>query len=82
MTLGDIKRFQLPPIDPAGAWLFLWRVASMQAEALDVAAAWGFTPKAEIVWVKTTRPRRIARPWSVRRALRSTATGGVGLPRR
>ena len=61
MTLDDIKRFPLPPLDPAGSWLFLWRVASMQAEALEVAAAWGFTPKAEVVWVKTTndgsRPR-------------------------
>lgn len=61
LTLHDIKRFQLPDLDPAGCWLFLWRVASMQGEALEVAAAWGFTPKGEIVWVKTTndgsRPR-------------------------
>jgi N6-adenosine-specific RNA methylase IME4 len=34
--------------------LFLWRVSSMQAEALEVIDAWGFEPKAEIVWVKTT----------------------------
>lgn len=54
MTLDDIKRFPLPPLAPAGSWLVLWRVGSMQAEALDVAAAWGFTPKAEVVWVKTT----------------------------
>ena len=55
MTFDDIKRFPLPPLDPTGSWLFLWRVASMQAEALEVAAAWGFTPKAEVVWVKTTK---------------------------
>ena len=34
--------------------LFLWRVASMQKEALDVMDAWGFTPKSEIVWLKKT----------------------------
>ena len=35
------------------AWLFLWRVASMPAPALRVAAAWGFEPVSEICWVKT-----------------------------
>lgn len=34
--------------------LFLWRVASMQEEALAVMKAWGFTQKAEVVWVKKT----------------------------
>lgn len=33
--------------------LFLWRVASMQQQALHVAESWGFTVKTEIVWVKT-----------------------------
>lgn len=32
--------------------LFLWRVASMQQEALDVMRAWGFTLKTEVCWVK------------------------------
>ena len=36
------------------AWLFLWRVSAMQEEALEVMRAWGFVPKAELVWVKTT----------------------------
>lgn len=34
--------------------LFLWRVAAMQQEALDVMAAWGFTLKTELVWLKRT----------------------------
>jgi len=34
--------------------LFLWRVASMQQEALDVVKAWGFTLKTELVWLKRT----------------------------
>ena len=36
------------------ARLFLWRVASMQQEALNVMDRWGFTLKAEIVWKKLT----------------------------
>lgn len=37
------------------AILFLWRVAAMQQDALDVVRAWGFgAPKAEIVWLKKT----------------------------
>lgn len=42
----------------ADAWLFLWRVASQQEEALRVVRAWGFVPKAEIVWVKTKACKR------------------------
>lgn len=34
--------------------LFLWRVASMQQEALDVMRAWGFTLKSEVAWRKLT----------------------------
>jgi N6-adenosine-specific RNA methylase IME4 len=34
------------------ALLFLWRVASMPQEALDVIRYWGFEPKSEIVWIK------------------------------
>lgn len=36
------------------AMLFLWRLASMQRDALDVAASWGFRVVAEVVWVKRT----------------------------
>jgi len=35
--------------------LFLWRVASMQQEALDVMKAWGFTLKTEVVWAKVSK---------------------------
>lgn len=38
----------------ADAYLLFWRVASMQPEALRVVAAWGFTVKTEIVWLKRT----------------------------
>lgn len=53
MPTADIYRLQLPPVQDH-AVLFLWRLASMPQEALDVARAWGFEPKTEIVWIKQT----------------------------
>ena len=53
LDVRDIIRFPLPPIAD-NAILFLWRVSSMQEEALRVVDAWGFTLKTEIVWIKRT----------------------------
>lgn len=53
MDWRDIARFPLPPLADDCA-LFMWRVASMQHEALAVIDAWGFTLKTEIVWEKLT----------------------------
>ena len=53
MSLEEIKNYELPPLAD-DCRLFLWRVASMQQEALDVIEAWGFTLKAEMVWRKMT----------------------------
>ena len=53
MTTYDICKFPLPPLTD-DAVLFLWRVASMQQSALDVAAAWGFVVKSEVIWLKKT----------------------------
>lgn len=53
LRTADICAFALPPLAP-DACLLLWRVASMQQEALDVIKAWGFTLKTEIVWEKLT----------------------------
>ena len=54
LTIPDICSFPLPPIADDAA-LFLWRVGAMQREALDVAEAWGFVVKAELVWEKLRR---------------------------
>lgn len=54
MSLRDIMDYPLPPIND-DARLFLWRVSSMQDEALKVCQAWGFKPKSELVWIKTTK---------------------------
>jgi N6-adenosine-specific RNA methylase IME4 len=54
LALPELLRFPLPPLAD-DAVLFLWRVASMQQEALDVVKAWGFTVKTEIVWQKMTK---------------------------
>lgn len=53
LSVEDICRFALPPIAD-DAWLFLWRVSAMVEEAYQVARAWGFTPKSELVWEKFT----------------------------
>ena len=53
LSLSDIQRFPLPDIADE-AILFLWRVSSQVEEAYAVVRAWGFVPKAEIVWIKTT----------------------------
>jgi N6-adenosine-specific RNA methylase IME4 len=53
MPTPDLCRFPLPPLED-DSLLLLWRVSAMQQDALDVAKAWGFTLKSEIVWEKTT----------------------------
>lgn len=57
MSIAELKLLPVcgwfPPIAD-DAHLFMWRLASMQEEALELVRAWGFTPKAEVVWVKKT----------------------------
>ena len=57
MSTQDICTMQLPPLDN-DCVLFLWRVAAMQQDALDVAAVWGFEIKTEVVWVKKNKNGR------------------------
>lgn len=54
MSIDQICGMPLPPLQ-RDSLLFLWRVASMQEEALRVVRAWGFTLKSEVVWKKLTR---------------------------
>lgn len=58
LSVEDICRFPLPPLVD-DALLFLWRVSSQVEEAYQVVRAWGFTPKSELVWVKTTKDARL-----------------------
>lgn len=53
LTVEELCAFPLPPLAD-DCTLFLWRVASMQQEALDVVKAWDFTVKTEAVWLKKT----------------------------
>ena len=53
LSVAEFCAFPLPPLAD-DCTLFLWRVASMQQEALDVMKAWDFTLKTEIVWLKRT----------------------------
>lgn len=55
MTADAICAFELPRLEE-DCWLFLWRPATHQQEALHVARAWGFgAPRGEIVWRKMTK---------------------------
>lgn len=58
MTVEQLCNYPLPPLD-TDCRLFLWRVGALQQEALTVGTAWGFTQKAELVWIKTTRDGRL-----------------------
>lgn len=60
MTVEEICAHPLPPLAD-DAILFLWRVSSMVEEAYRVVRAWGFVPKAEVVWDKVTAKNGL--PW-------------------
>lgn len=51
MSVDEICAYPIPPMHDDSV-LFLWRVASMQPEALKVIDAWGFTLKTEMIWEK------------------------------
>jgi N6-adenosine-specific RNA methylase IME4 len=53
LPYADLLHYQLPPM-AADSVLFLWRVASMQQEALTLVEEWGYTLKTELVWLKRT----------------------------
>lgn len=59
LSLTELQEFPLPLLNP-DCRLFLWRVAAMQEEALELMRAWGFKLKAEMVWLKETRN---GKPW-------------------
>lgn len=56
MSLPDIKQYLVQQgfVIDKSAYLFLWRVTSLQRECYDVIDDWGFTAKTELVWVKKT----------------------------
>lgn len=51
MSLEELCALELPPRAERHV-LLLWRLASMQPEALRLLDAWGYVPCAEIVWTK------------------------------
>ena len=54
LDLDAIKALDIPAAKDAA--LFLWSLASMQPEALEVIHAWGFTYRTQFVWVKEGQP--------------------------
>lgn len=59
MSLAELRSLKLPPTNQSTV-LFLWRLTSMQQEALLICQAWGFRPYGELVWAKTTTT---GKPW-------------------
>jgi N6-adenosine-specific RNA methylase IME4 len=57
LSVAELCRFPLPKQEP-DCFLFFWRVASKQREALDVCRAWGFEVKTDWTWVKTRPCKR------------------------
>lgn len=55
LPTSEICSMWTPIESERNAVLFLWRVAAMVEDACKVARAWGFVPKAELVWEKLTR---------------------------
>lgn len=57
LSLDELKAHPLPPqvMRAPNAVLFLWRVAAMQLEALELGYAWGFEQHSELVWQKRTK---------------------------
>lgn len=54
MSVPAICSFELPKL-AADCWLFLWRPATHQLEALHVARSWGFRgASSELIWRKMT----------------------------
>jgi N6-adenosine-specific RNA methylase IME4 len=54
MRTADICAFPIPPLAD-DCWFFLWRPATHQRDALEVAEAWGFTgAPSELIWRKVT----------------------------
>lgn len=59
LGVADLCAFTLPSL-ARNAVMFFWRVSSMQPEALQVIAAWGFKVKSELVWLKTSSSGKLA----------------------
>lgn len=61
MSVDAICALDLPPLHE-DCWLFLWRPATHQQEALNVARSWGFRgPPGELIWRKMTKDGRRVR---------------------
>ncbi len=78
MSLAEIEALPIPAADDAV--LFLWAVNSLLPEALGVMAAWGFTYRANLCWVK---PSPGPGNWARQRhePVLIGTRGGIGTPR-
>lgn len=56
MSETELCRMELPPLAD-DCWLWMWRLHTHHAEAVNIAKVWGFNPKpcSELVWIKQTK---------------------------
>lgn len=60
MTLEDIAALPVSDLARTNCLLWLWATAPMIPQQLEICERWGFTPKTQGVWVKTTSGGKIA----------------------
>ncbi|ACL06206.1 MT-A70 family protein [Desulfatibacillum aliphaticivorans] len=61
MAIDEIASMAVASICDDNAHLYLWVPNALLAEGLQVMAAWGFTYKTNIVWVKITQGGEVSR---------------------
>jgi N6-adenosine-specific RNA methylase IME4 len=54
MSIDDLCAMRPLFADEPNSVCFMWRVSAMVEEAYRVVRAWGYVPKSELVWEKTT----------------------------
>jgi len=87
MTVEEIKALPVRSLAEADKWhvngdrggciLFLWTTTEFLCDAHDVARAWGFTPKAVLVWCKDHRPAGLGRNLQGKRGVRRRRPQGI-----
>lgn len=61
LTDKDIESLPVPQLQPEGGFLFIWVINAKFKFTVDLFAKWGYTLVDEVIWIKTTVNRRMAK---------------------
>jgi mRNA (2'-O-methyladenosine-N6-)-methyltransferase len=61
LTDAEISALPLPTLQSQGGFLFIWTINQKYAKAIEMFCEWGYRLVDEIVWVKSTVNRRLAK---------------------